>query len=48
MYIENGNLVLSPVRKRVIFSEDYLIKNMSEYNSHADELAQPGGTELGE
>lgn len=48
MYIENGNLVLSPVRKRVIFSEDYLIKNMSEYNSHADELAQPGGTEFGE
>ncbi|GAA0328160.1 AbrB/MazE/SpoVT family DNA-binding domain-containing protein [Morganella psychrotolerans] len=48
MYVENGNLVLSPVKKKFVFTEDYLVKNMTEFNSHADELAQVSGTEIGE
>ncbi|WP_369309243.1 AbrB/MazE/SpoVT family DNA-binding domain-containing protein [Providencia rettgeri] len=46
--VNNGNLVLSPKKKMRMFSESYLLENMNEYNSHADELAQVSDMEIGE
>lgn len=47
-YIENVGQIVSSENKKFIFIEDYLVKNMTEYNSHADELTQISGTETGE
>ncbi|WP_265524540.1 AbrB/MazE/SpoVT family DNA-binding domain-containing protein [Providencia rustigianii] len=46
--VENGTLILSPKKKRVIFSEADLLKNLDEHNSHSDELANIQGMETGE
>ncbi|MTB67195.1 AbrB/MazE/SpoVT family DNA-binding domain-containing protein [Providencia sp. wls1943] len=48
LVVENGTLVLSPKKKKVLFSEAYLLKNLDEHNSHSDELAHVQGMETGE
>ncbi|MEQ5186373.1 AbrB/MazE/SpoVT family DNA-binding domain-containing protein [Providencia alcalifaciens] len=48
LVVENGTLVLSPKKKKVLFSEAYLLKNLDEHNSHSDELANIQGMETGE
>ncbi|HHR6080608.1 TPA: AbrB/MazE/SpoVT family DNA-binding domain-containing protein [Providencia alcalifaciens] len=48
LVVENGTLVLSPKKKKVLFSEAYLLKNLDEHNSHSDELANVQGMETGE
>ncbi|WP_338883325.1 AbrB/MazE/SpoVT family DNA-binding domain-containing protein [Xenorhabdus sp. TH1] len=47
MQVDSGKIILTPKRKRKIFSESALLADINEHNSHADELATTTSTELG-
>ncbi|MBC8951627.1 AbrB/MazE/SpoVT family DNA-binding domain-containing protein [Xenorhabdus sp. PB62.4] len=47
MQVESGKIILTPKRKRKIFSESVLLADINEHNSHADELAITTSAELG-
>ncbi len=46
--VEEGKIVLSPRKRKAIYSESYLLSGLNEHTAHADEIASVSSTELGE
>ncbi|MDC9593731.1 AbrB/MazE/SpoVT family DNA-binding domain-containing protein [Xenorhabdus sp. IM139775] len=46
--VDDGKIILSPRRRKPIYSESYLLSGLNEHTAHADEIASVSSTELGE
>ncbi|MDE9494400.1 AbrB/MazE/SpoVT family DNA-binding domain-containing protein [Xenorhabdus bovienii] len=46
--VDEGKIVLSPSKRKAIYSESYLLFGLNEQTTHSDEIASVSSTELDE
>ncbi|PHM52319.1 hypothetical protein [Xenorhabdus hominickii] len=44
--VDEGKIVLSPSKRKAIYSESYLLSNLNEHTAHSYEIASVSSTEL--